>query len=108
MKYTCCLLLLCVFWSCGKQEMIKDVTAENLAEYITSNSENRLVRDSLIACALGGEVARRNAAQLILAKIQQFNRLCCMNKKGKEWALISTAAKPLFFRKLAYQWLSFY
>ena len=56
MKYTYFLLLICVFWSCGKQEMIKDVTAENLSEYITNNPDNRLVRDSLIACALGGEV----------------------------------------------------
>jgi len=56
MKYTYYLLFLCTILSCGKQSIEETVVSENLAEYIADNPTNRLVRDSLIACALGGQM----------------------------------------------------
>jgi len=56
MKYIYSLLLLCAFLSCGKQNIEETTTADNLAAYISDNPNNRLVKDSLIACALGGQM----------------------------------------------------
>lgn len=42
------------FLSCGKQEMQKAAEEDNLEAYI-NNTADRLVQDSLIACALGGQ-----------------------------------------------------
>ena len=56
MKYTFYLLFLCTFLSCRKQTIEENTIIDNLADYITDNPDNRLVRDSLIACALGGQM----------------------------------------------------
>ena len=54
MKNSWYLLLLCLFISCNKQKDRAPLVEDNLATYIADNP-NPLVRDSLIACAFGGQ-----------------------------------------------------
>jgi len=56
MKYTYYFLFIFVLLSCGKQNIEETTTADNLVDYITQNPNNLLVKDSLIACALGGQM----------------------------------------------------
>jgi len=54
MKQLGYLLFIFVFLACGEQEIDTIIDATNLAEFV-DEAEERLVRDSLIACALGGQ-----------------------------------------------------
>lgn len=55
MKKLIYILLFYSFFSCQEKDRDFPVLADNLANYINNNADFSLIRDSLIACAFGGQ-----------------------------------------------------